>query len=285
MLVETHIDGYVRDKVAIAIDRLKAFEPEEGYYLAFSGGKDSQCIYHLAVEAGVKFDAHYNVTGVDAPELVNFIKKNYPDVSREMYKTSMWRLIERNGPPTRQNRFCCKELKEHGGEGRICVTGVRWAESVRRKNDRRVMEYMGKTKKTKILFDDNDKGRRLFESCQLKGKRVLNPIVDWLDEDVWEYLNSRKIEHCNLYEQGFHRLGCIGCPMAGTKGMLRDFKKYPKFYDNYKRAIERFLPAYFERCKEKEKEPFRKTAQEWMDWWINGPETIIDYDESFLEEE
>lgn len=284
MLVETHIDGYVRDKVAIAIDRLKAFEPEEGYYLAFSGGKDSQCIYHLAVEAGVKFDAHYNVTGVDAPELVNFIKKNYPDVSREMYKTSMWRLIERNGPPTRLNRFCCKELKEHGGEGRICVTGVRWAESVRRKNDRKVLEYMGKTKKQKMLFDDNDKGRRLFENCQLKGKRVLNPIVDWLDEDVWEYLNSRKIEHCELYEQGFHRLGCIGCPMAGTKGMIRDFKKYPKFYDNYKRAIERFLPAHFERCKAKGKEPFRKTAQEWMDWWIYKPETI-DYTNSFLEEE
>lgn len=284
MLVEKHLDGYVRDKVAIAIDRLRAFEPEEGYYLAFSGGKDSQCIYHLAVEAGVKFDAHYNITGIDHPELVYFIRQNYPDVIRDMYKTSMWRLIERNGPPTRLNRFCCKELKEHGGEGRICVTGVRWAESVRRKNDRRVMEYMGKTKKTKILFDDNDKGRRLFESCQLKGKRVLNPIVDWMDEDVWEYLNSRKIEHCELYEQGFHRLGCIGCPIAGTKCMIRDFKKYPKIYDNYKRAIERFLPAYFERCKAKGKEPFRKTAQEWMDWWIYEPETI-DYTNSFLEEE
>ena len=80
MLVETHIDGYVRDKVAIAIDRLRAFEPEEGYYIAFSGGKDSQCIYHLAVEAGVKFDAHYNLTTVDPPELVRFIKDNYPNV-------------------------------------------------------------------------------------------------------------------------------------------------------------------------------------------------------------
>jgi len=80
MLIEKHIDGYVRDKVAIAMDRLKAFEPEEGYYLAFSGGKDSQCIYHLAVEAGVKFDAHYNLTTVDPPELVRFIKDNYHDV-------------------------------------------------------------------------------------------------------------------------------------------------------------------------------------------------------------
>jgi phosphoadenosine phosphosulfate reductase len=89
MLVETHIDGYVRDKVAIAIDRLRAFEPEEGYYLAFSGGKDSQCIYHLAVEAGVKFEAHYNVTGIDPPELVQFIRTNYIDVIRHMPKSHL----------------------------------------------------------------------------------------------------------------------------------------------------------------------------------------------------
>jgi len=282
MLVETHIDGYVRDKVAIAIDRLKAFEPEEGYYLAFSGGKDSQCIYHLAVEAGVKFDAHYNITGIDHPELVYFIRQNYSDVIRDMYKTSMWRLIERNGPPTRLKRFCCKELKEHGGEGRICVTGVRWAESVRRKNDRKVLEYMGKTKKQKMLFDDNDEGRRLFENCMQKGKRVVNPIIDWLEEDVWEYLNSRKIEHCRLYDEGYKRLGCIGCPMSTHQE--QELKDYPKFYKAYYRAVERFLPAYFERCKAKGKEPFRKTAQEWMDWWIYEPETI-DYTNSFLEEE
>jgi len=282
MLVEKHLDGYVRDKVAIAIDRLRAFEPEEGYYLAFSGGKDSQCIYHLAVEAGVKFDAHYNITGIDHPELVYFIRQNYSDVIRDMYKTSMWRLIERNGPPTRLKRFCCKELKEHGGEGRICVTGVRWAESVRRKNDRKVLEYMGKTKKQKMLFDDNDEGRRLFENRMQKGKRVVNPIIDWLEEDVWEYLNSRNIEHCKLYDEGYTRLGCIGCPMSTHQE--QELKDYPKFYNAYYRAVERFLPAYFERCKAKGREPFRKTAQEWMDWWIYEPKTI-DYTESFLDDD
>jgi len=59
----------VRDKVKISIERLQHFEPPEGYYLAFSGGKDSQCIYHLAMEAGVKFEAHYHITTVNPPEL------------------------------------------------------------------------------------------------------------------------------------------------------------------------------------------------------------------------
>jgi phosphoadenosine phosphosulfate reductase len=280
VLIEKHLDGYIRDKVAIAIDRLRAFEPEEGYYLAFSGGKDSQCIYHLAVEAGVKFDAHYSVTGIDHPELVYFMRRNYPNVTREPHKQSMYRLIEKNGLPTRLKRFCCVELKERGGEGRICVTGVRWAESVKRKNQRKPFEVQ--KSKEHMLFDDNEEGRRLFENCMQKGKRVVNPIIDWLEEDVWEYLNGRGIEHCKLYDEGYHRLGCIGCPMDSNKAEV--LKAYPKFYKAYYRAVERYLVGYLERCKKRNAEPFKKTAEELMDWWINEPE-FHDYADSFLEEQ
>lgn len=80
MLRYIDITGEQVDKVQAAVERLKAFEPEEGYYVAFSGGKDSQCVYHLCVRAGVKFDAHYSVTSVDPPELVRFIRTQYPDV-------------------------------------------------------------------------------------------------------------------------------------------------------------------------------------------------------------
>ena len=79
-LIEETLFGTV-DKVQIAIDRLKAFEPADGYWLAFSGGKDSVVIKRLAQMAGVKFEAHYSVTSVDPPELVRFIKDVHPDVS------------------------------------------------------------------------------------------------------------------------------------------------------------------------------------------------------------
>ena len=101
------------DYVQRSIDRLKGFEPEEGYFVAFSGGKDSQCIYHLCVLAGVKFDAHYSVTSVDPPELVRFIKDKYPDVSfdipydKDGKPITMWNLIPRNlMPPARLRRYC-----------------------------------------------------------------------------------------------------------------------------------------------------------------------------------
>ena len=277
-LVENTLFG-IRDKVAIAIGRLQAFEPPEGYYLAFSGGKDSQTIYHLAKEAGVKFDAHYNITGIDPPELVYFIRKNYPDVQRHIYKKSMFQLIEERGLPTRLARFCCAELKEHGGEGRIVVTGVRWAESTRRKS-RKPFEVIASKRENSMLFNDNEEDRRLFENCMQKGKRVVNPIIDWEDADVWEYLNGRNIEHCILYDRGYTRIGCIGCPLAG--GKIQELESYPKVRDNYKRAIARFLPKYIERRKAKGLEPFRNTVEDFWQWWIE--DEPIDYSDSFLGE-
>ena len=139
-----------KDKVEIAIDRIRAYEPEEGYYLCFSGGKDSVTIKALADMAGVKYDAHYSVTSVDPPELVRFIKNKYADVefdyprNKDGERISMWTLIpQRRMPPTRIVRYCCQELKERGGEGRFVITGVRWAESSRRKNSRHLAEVHG----------------------------------------------------------------------------------------------------------------------------------------------
>ena len=253
-----------KNKVEVAIERLQSFEPKEGYYLAFSGGKDSQCIYHLAKQAGVKFDAHYRVTSVDPPELVQFIKKNYSDVSLDYPRdkdgkvVTMWNLIAKNTmPPTRLARYCCQYLKEDGGDGRMTITGVRWAESANRKANQGMVVAMSKgvTKEMRessnflqtnrggvVLVNDNTESRRMMEQCVVRGKVTLNPIIDWEDDDVWEYLNEwAKVPHCSLYDEGFHRLGCIGCPMAGAKGMKRDFARYPKYKELYIRAFERMI--------------------------------------------
>lgn len=257
-------DGRILDKVEIAIQRLKAFEPPEGYYVAFSGGKDSQCVYHLCKMAGVKFDAHYSVTSVDPPELVRFIKSNYPDVKFERQHDkngkpiTMWSLIaEHTLPPTRKVRYCCASLKETGGQGRIVVTGVRWAESANRKNNHDVVDIRGK-KAIKmanhhgaqyrlnkhgelIMNDDNDAARRTVETCYRTRKTMVNPIVDWDDEDVWGFLDGNGIPHCCLYDEGFTRLGCIGCPLSGSKNMIRDFERWPKYKELYIKAFQRMI--------------------------------------------
>ena len=109
-----------------------------------------------------------------------------------------------------------------------------------------------------ILNNDNDDHRRLFETCTLKAKRVCNPIIDWEDTDVWDYIESEKLPINPLYGCGFSRVGCIGCPMAGTAGRQWEFARYPKYEQMYIRAFDRML---------EERRRRGKTAGSW------GPDT------------
>ena len=131
MLMQTNLFGETALDLAIRI--MREFEPPEGYYLAFSGGKDSTALKAVADIAGVRYDAHYSVTTIDPPELVRFIKEQHPDVDFDKPSRSFYAFVrDHRGLPMRHARWCCAELKERGGEGRVVLTGVRAAESSKR---------------------------------------------------------------------------------------------------------------------------------------------------------
>lgn len=90
-----------------------------------------------------------------------------------------------------------------------------------------------------ILNDDNDAERRMVEVCYRTRKTLMNPIVDWTDEDVWGFIHERNLPYCSLYDDGFKRLGCIGCPMAGTKQMIKEFERWPQYKRLYLKALQR----------------------------------------------
>lgn len=228
------------NKVDIAIERLRAFEPADGYWLAFSGGKDSQVIYHLAIEAGVRFEAHFSVTTVDPPELLRFIKREYPEVAWDRPKKTMWQLVVQHAvPPTRLMRYCCKELKERGGEGRVVVTGIRWQESGARSK------------------------RGMVEGCTKGHKSYVHPIIDWSSEDVWSYHRSRNLPHCELYDEGYHRIGCVMCPM--NRNTERDMARWPRIAANYRRACDK---AYARRLARGDKMIWT-SGEDMFNWWIS----------------
>lgn len=284
-----------KEKEQNAIKYLKLFEPStEPYYLCYSGGKDSDVILALAKLAGVKFEAVHNLTTVDAPETVQYVNSQ-PDVGIDYPDTTMWKLIvEKRMPPTRIVRYCCEELKEHGGKFRKKITGVRWAESNNRKKNSGLVQVLGKEKTMRklaeeagvdyeetikggmVLNNDNSETRAFVDHCYRTTSVMVNPIVNWEDTDVWEFLHYYGIRGNPLYDvvetkntfrpRGCRRIGCIGCPMQGKKGMIADFIKYPKYRDNYLRAFERMLQA--------RKAKHLETSSKWRDarsvlmWWV-----------------
>lgn len=274
------INIYGQSKLEVTLERFRAFEPKEGYFLAFSGGKDSCVIKALADMAEVKYDAHYTVTSVDPPELVQFIKKYHPDVSMDIprypddYKNpklrgkqmTMWNLIpEKKMPPTRVVRYCCKELKEPHGEGRFVVTGVRHSESVKRKN-RGGLELAKRKTHRVTNYDPDEPTDEMMYHCQIWARKMLNPIIDWTEDEVWEFIHKHNIPYCKLYDEGYTRLGCIGCPMGSVEHRLEEFERYPKYKQAYIRAFDRMieernLGGY---------ENYRKSGEELGESYIHG---------------
>ena len=285
----------------IAIERLRtASEMSLRHYgqpliITDSGGKDSSVVKELAIRSGIPFEVMHNHTTADAPETVRFVRSearrfevldikytiNMPTYKGE--RVSMWSLIpQKLMPPTRLVRYCCSVLKETGGAGRFIATGVRWAESSSRKNNRGIYERLGSSKKTKlILNNDNDGARMLFENCRLKAKRVVNPIVDWTDDDVWDFLGDGTQVLCKnynitangipvnpLYDEGWCRVGCVGCPMAGRHGREREFLRWPKYRNLYIQAFDRMLEERKRRGKMDGSWRSGATGLDIFNWWM-----------------
>lgn len=242
-----------RDTVADAIERIRGYAElagPEGYWVAYSGGKDSVVILELCKMAGVKFEAHHSLTTIDPPELVQFVRDT-PHIIIDKPKQSFFQLMAKKGFPLRHSRWCCEKLKEGGGKGRLIVTGVRWSESIRRSK------------------------RQQFEVCYRgNGSRFLHPIIDWTDEQVWEFIRSRNLPYCRLYDQGRTRIGCLFCPMSKPRERQSDLVKYPRYAEAFRRAFRRLYKIRKENNPEWGKG--WANGDEMFDWWINDRAPTIE---------
>lgn len=272
------------NKEQVAIERLKtAAELSELHYkrplmICYSGGKDSDVLLHLAIKSGIRMEVVHSHTTVDMPETVYHVRDVFYRlenlgipcmVHMPMYKgkqVTMWTLIpQKRMPPTRMVRYCCEVLKENAGKNRFIATGVRWNESSRRKNSRGIFERNHRSSdKRIILSNDNDDARRLFESCRLKSKRTVNPIIDWTDQELWDYIYVEKIDVCKMYDCGFRRLGCIGCPLAGKHSREIEFREFPTYKHAYIRAFDRMIEHRIADGLETD----WQNGNDCFDWWM-----------------
>ena len=189
----------------------------------------------------------------------------------------MWNLIPTKlMPPTRNVRYCCSVLKEGGNANRMIATGIRWEESKER-SKRSEFEVLGKTaaksigvSDEKMLLTDNSDTRRLFESCQMKAKTVVNPIIDWEEVDLWNVINGENIPVCEMYSWGYERLGCIACPLANRRQREREIYDFPKYKTAYIKAFDRML----ETRRSRRKETTWTCGEEVYLWWMQSKDVL-----------
>lgn len=261
----------LRQKIDYSIALLRKAEPlalemnEGGFHLAFSGGKDSQVIYHLAKMAGVKFKAHMQVTTIDPPELMRFVRSKYADVQLHLPEINFYKLIiKKKMLPLRQSRYCCEYLKERAGAGTVTVTGIRAAESSRRAKRGEVENARDRGNYT----DQFNANFEQFAKCiSGKDKIIVNPIFKWSDADVWQFLRGNNIEYCSLYDMGYNRIGCVFCPMASKASKLHDRKNYP----GIEKTIKRSISVLVETCGYMNNH--HATVDEIFDWWVSNEPT------------
>jgi phosphoadenosine phosphosulfate reductase len=276
MLREIQLDGSIYDKTSIAIERIKTMAPiAENIYgeytVMVSGGKDSTVITDLAIRAGVKCKFETSWTGIEYPETVYFLRREKFRIeaqgysfefivprNREGKQITMWSLIKKHGFPTRQMRFCCERLKEVAGRNAYCILGIGWAESTKRKAGRFIHEIAGHKMMTN---NDNDATRRMSENCMRKNKYMLNPIIEWSDNEVWDYIKERGLPYNPLYDRGHKRVGCIGCPMKSNR---KELLENPRYAALYKKAAGVFLETVA-----KTREGNKKDVETYYNWWVD----------------
>lgn len=231
-----------------AVKFIKAHEPPQGYFVGFSGGKDSLVTLELTRMAGVRHQAFYTCSSIEPPEIVRFIREHYPEVTFLYPEESFWSLIKRKFPPLRTKRWCCDYMRKYPSRNiplRHRIMGLRIEESNKRGDRPRI-------------------DRNLRERTT-----VYKPLFLWKEWCIWDFIERYEIPYPSLYDEGWDRVGCVICPFLcspNMKHVMRNKDRWPGQYRAFEHAVtEWFLAKKAQGAALKE-----RTPEEYLDTWYRG---------------
>lgn len=206
------------------------------------------------------------MTSVDPPEVIRFVKRQYPDVELIKPKMSIYEMAKKKHIlPTRTLRWCCAEYKEVSGVGKVTLIGIRKQESFRRKKRNEFEARKNGKASFSGTFDQWEEHEETMVTCVGgRDKILVSPIIYWTERDVWQFLNDVvKVPHCKLYDEGYKRIGCILCPMSNYKQKLRECERFPHVRHKWIQTIQNQIDTGYS---------FKDMpdAEFGFRWWISG---------------
>lgn len=204
-------------------------------------------IADIIKKSGIPHELYYSFTGIDPPEVVRFIKKHYPTCIFLRPRKSFWAFIETHNPPLVSARWCCQDLKKRPSAKipiKDRVLGIRKEESHRRAQYPQIDTYH---KKWTMYY----------------------PILNWTSLDVWNHIERNELPYCELYDEGFDRIGCIVCPYhSGPNGALHNL--YRRRWPGYFRVFERSVARWYFKRKNAGRDMAYDSPESYLHAWYRG---------------
>ena len=218
---------------------------DETAFVGMSGGKDSIVVEKLMKMSGVKYELYHSFTTIDAPEVVRFIRKNYPECKFLTTRKTFWQDLAVHVPPSDRLRWCCTSLKKESSwklPHKKRIMGIRAEESPRRVSRGRI-NHIEKLDHTHY-----------------------SPIFYWKEWQVWDFIDNNNLPYPKLYDWGFDRIGCIICPYHSEKtGKLHGM--YKKYWPAYFKRWEKEISDLFTKRQNQGKTMHYATAKDFLNAW------------------
>ena len=234
-----------------AIKLIQLQEPEEGYILFFSGGKESCLCKKLMDLAGVNYTAWYASVGGEDKSLLDFIVKEYPDVKIMNSEKNIFDYVKSKGYlPTVYNMFCHNIMHEAvfkiSDFSSKSVRGYRYGDIPNRYVKGEIYEYEEKRK-----------------PCRYLKKTIVSPLFFWYKKDVMEAIDKLRVTIYYTYYLGEKTHSCPFC-----LHLPRD--KRVSFYYEYDDLAKKWK-AVAQYCYDNNISLQRrfKSAEEYFYWWIH----------------